>query len=141
MEKNLLYFLLGNIDMARITTKKLIELSSDVDFKKLLLADLDSYEKFYDRCAALKTDGEALKDVSFVAENMTKLTIGAKTLRDKSPAKMSHMLMEGFEMGITDARENIKKARQEQEREEVILLATEYLALLCDNQEQYRKFL
>ncbi|MEG2082753.1 MAG: hypothetical protein RR011_05950, partial [Oscillospiraceae bacterium] len=111
MEKNLLYFLLGNIDMARITTKKLIELSSDVDFKKLLLADLESYERFYDRCAALKTQGEALKDVSFVAENMTKLTIGAKTLRDKSPAKMSHMLMEGFEMGIADARENIKKAR------------------------------
>ncbi|MEG1801531.1 MAG: hypothetical protein RR273_06090 [Oscillospiraceae bacterium] len=141
MEKNLLYFLLGNIDMARITTKKLIELSSDVDFKKLLLADLESYERFYDRCAALKTQGETLKDVSFVAENMTKLTIGAKTLRDKSPAKMSHMLMEGFEMGIADARENIEKARQEQEREEVILLATEYLALLCDNQEQYQKFL
>ncbi|MEG2929276.1 MAG: hypothetical protein RR846_06970 [Oscillospiraceae bacterium] len=141
MEKNLLYFLLGNIDMAKITTKKLIEISADGDFKRLLLEDLEGYDRFYDRCCAMKSESEKLKDVSFLAENMTKMSIAIKTMRDKSPAKMSGMLMDGFEMGISDAQENIKRAKADGERQEVISLATQYLTLLFDNQSRYEKFL
>ena len=61
MEKNLLYFMLGNIDMAKVATKELIEITPYDDFRRELMDDLSEYEKFYNRVEELKREDEKLK--------------------------------------------------------------------------------
>lgn len=141
MEKNLLYFLMGNVDMAKVCTKQLIELSDDTEFKKQLLEDLSVYERFYNEILALKQSDEQIKDLSYMAEFSTKLSIMLKTLKDKSPAKMANMIIEGYQMGIKDIDENIKLAQQQSERSEVIALAQRYREHIINDMESYKKFL
>lgn len=141
MEKNLLYFLMGNVDMAKVCTKQLIELSDDTEFKKQLLEDLSVYERFYNEILALKQSDEQIKDLSYMAEFSTKLSIMLKTLKDKSPAKMANMIIEGYQMGIKDIDKNIKLAQQQSERSEVIALAQRYREHIINDMESYKKFL
>lgn len=138
MEKNLLYFLFGNIDMAKVTTQQLIELSEDQSFKKSLLDDLSEYERFYNRALQLKDGDEQLKNISPLAKFSTKASMMLETFKDKSPSKMSGMLIKGFEMGIQDITQNLETG--EEKREDVIALAKEYRQMLIDNMEKYKSF-
>ena len=72
MEKNLLYFMMGNIDMAKVATKELIEITPYDDFRRGLMDDLSEYEKFYNRVEELKREDEKLKGLSPLAEGSTK---------------------------------------------------------------------
>ena len=126
---------------AKLTTQQLIEISEDEEFKKQLLSDLSEYERFYNKIIQLREENEKLKDVSPLAEMSTRVTIAMKTLTDKSPAKMSEMLMDGFEMGIKDAEENMVKAKDEGEKQEIIDLAGEYRRHLTENMEKYKKYI
>lgn len=140
MEKNLLYFMIGNIDMAKVATKELIEITPYADFKNELLDDLSEYERFYNRVVELKQADEQIKGLSLLAEGSTKMSIMFKTMTDKSPEKMSEMLIKGFEMGIKDIDENIAKALAVHERPQVISLARDYRLHLVKNMEKYEKY-
>ncbi len=139
MAKNLLYFMLGNVEMAKISTQQLIEITNDSDFRDMLFEDLSEYERFYNRIIQLKTKNDRLKGVSSLAALCTRTAINAKTARDKSPKKMSEMLIKGFVRGIRDIEENIVKAVKCNERREVIALARDYRRHLVANMERYRK--
>lgn len=141
MEKNLLYFMLGNIDMAKVATKELIEISPYADFKSTLLEDLAEYERFYNQVEELRTEDDKLKDLSPVAEFSTKMSIMFKTLTDKSRSKMSEMLVKGFDMGIEDIDENLYKAKKAGERQAVIDLARSYRSHMVKNREKYSKYI
>lgn len=140
MEKNLLYFMTGNIDMAKVSTKELIEITPDAEFKDQLLDDLSEYERFYNRIIELKQKDEQIKGLSPLAEGSTKMSIMFKTMNDKSPEKMSEMLIKGFEMGIKDIDENISKALAAHERPQVISLARDYRQHMVENMEKYEKY-
>ncbi|MBE6879196.1 MAG: hypothetical protein E7488_08595 [Ruminococcaceae bacterium] len=139
MAKNLLYFMLGNVEMAKISTQQLIEITHDSDFRDMLFDDLSEYEKFYNRILQLKTSGDRLKNVSPLAAVCIRAAINAKTARDKSPRRMSEMLINGFVRGIRDIEEKIVKAVKCNERREVIVLAKDYRRHLVANIERYRK--
>lgn len=141
MEKNLLYFMLGNVDMAKVSTQQLLDISEDEKFKKSLMEDLAKYEKFYNKIIEVRDCDEDLKDVSPLAKFSAKTAITVKTLMDKTPHKMSEMLIDGFRMGIDDIEENLKKAKECGEKPEVIKLANEYKQLLLDTMDKYKEFL
>ncbi len=141
MEKNLLYFMMGNVDMAKVSTKELIDITPYTDFRNELLDDLSVYERFSQRIIELKQNDEVLKGLSPLAEGSTKMSIMCKTLTDKSPEKMSEMLIKGFEMGITDIDENITKAVNVKERPQVIDLARDYRKFMVECMEKYQKYL
>ena len=126
MEKNLLYFMLGNVEMAKVSTKQLIEITPYEDFRSELLGDLSEYEKFYNKILEVRDADEKLKDVNPIAEFSTKMSIMFKTMHDKSRSKMSEMLIKGFEMGLSDIEENLAKAVQAREKPQMIELAKEY---------------
>ena len=74
--------MLGNIDMAKVATKELIEITPYDDFRRGLMDDLSEYEKFYNRVEELKREDEKLKGLSPLAEGSTKMSIMFKTLTD-----------------------------------------------------------
>ena len=141
MAKNLLYFMMGNVEMAKICTQQLIELSADEDFRNVLLEDLSEYETFYNKILNLRSEKDHLKDVSSLAAFCARTAVTVKTARDKSPCRMSRMLVQGFMRGIKDIEENIVKAAKNGERKEVISLAKDYRRHLVYNMEKYRKYL
>ena len=140
MEKNLLYFMLGNVEMAKVSTKQLIEITPYEDFRSELLGDLSEYEKFYNKILEVRDADEKLKDVNPIAEFSTKMSIMFKTMHDKSRSKMSEMLIKGFEMGLSDIEENLAKAVQAREKPQVIELANEYKLHLIKNMEKYKGY-
>ena len=140
MEKNLLYFMLGNIDMAKVATKELIEITPYDDFRRELMDDLSEYEKFYNRVEELKREDEKLKGLSPLAEGPTKMSIMFKTLTDKSKKNMSEMLIKGFDMGLKDIDENLSIAIAARERPQVIDLARDYRQHLLANKDKYEKY-
>ena len=141
MEKNLLYFMMGNVDMAKVSTKELIDITPYMDFRGELMDDLSEYEKFYNRIEELKTADEKLKGLSPLAEGSTKMSIMFKTMKDKSRQNMSEMLIKGFDMGIKDIDENIAKAIAAKERPQVIDLARDYRMHMVKNREKYLKYI
>ena len=140
MEKNLLYFMMGNVEMAKVSTKELIEITPYVDFRDELMDDLSEYEKFYNRIEELKKEDEKLKGLSPLAEGSTKMAIMFKTMKDKSRQNMSEMLIKGFDMGIKDIDENIARAIKDKERPQVIDLARDYRMHMVKNREKYMKY-
>ena len=141
MEKNLLYFMMGNVDMAKVSTRELIDITPYADFRNELLDDLSVYERFSQRILELKQKDENLKGLSPLAEGSTKMSIMFKTMTDKSPEKMSEMLIKGFEMGLEDIDENITKAVNANERPQVIDLARDYRRFMVECMEKYKKYL
>lgn len=132
--------MLGNVEMAKVSTKQLIEITPYEDFRSELLGDLSEYEKFYNKILEVRDADEKLKDVNPIAEFSTKMSIMFKTMHDKSRSKMSEMLIKGFEMGLSDIEENLAKAVQAREKPQVIELAKEYKLHLIKNMEKYKGY-
>ena len=141
MEKNLLYFMMGNVDMAKVSTKELIAITPYEDFRRDLMDDLSEYERFYNRIEELKKDDEKLKGLSPLAEGSTRISIMFKTITDKSRKNMSEMLIKGFDMGIRDIDDNLSKAISVHERPQVIELARDYRQHLVENKKKYEKYI
>ena len=132
--------MLGNVEMAKVSTKQLIEITPYEDFRSELLGDLSEYEKLYNKILEVRDADEKLKDVNPIAEFSTKMSIMFKTMHDKSRSKMSEMLIKGFEMGLSDIEENLAKAVQAREKPQVIELAKEYKLHLIKNMEKYKGY-
>lgn len=141
MEKNLLYFMLGNVEMAKASTQYLINISDDMEFKKELLKDLSEYERFYNKIINLKKPEEKLKHISVFLKLMVKMGIARRTFGDKSPQKMSRMLIKGFKVGIDDIDENISKAIKLNENPEIIELAKEYKSYIVKSMNKYKQYI
>lgn len=137
MAKNLLYFMYGNVEMAKTATQQLIEICEDENFRNMLMEDLSEYEKFYNRILTLRDREDDIKDVNPLAVFGTKASVRAKTITDSSPEKMSEMLIKGFVRGIEDIEENIKKAKNCREKKEVISLAEDYRRYLDKSMYRY----
>ncbi len=141
MEKNLLYFMFGNIEMAKVSTQYLVDISDDIEFRNELLKDLSEYEKFYDKIIRQKNPNEKLKHISVFLKLMLKLEIIKNIFKDKSPKKMSQMLINGFKIGIDDIDENISKAIKLNENPEIIQLAKEYKSYIEKNMNKYNRYI
>ncbi len=138
MEKGLLYFLNGNIQMAMLSTKKVIEISDDEKLRSALLEDLHSLEKFEN--AVINLRGETYKDkikgLTNMARRGTEMAIDMKTFMSKDRDKLCCMLATGYEKGIADLNRSMRKA--ENEREEVVQLAEGYMTFMRRAHAKYK---
>ncbi len=137
MQKNLSYFLLGNIEMAKISTEKLIDISPDAHFVNMLKDDLKEYDAFYTKVKNQKSPADEVKNINPFVKFSTEMSMTFQTFDDKSNRHLSKMLIDGFNMGIRDADENIKKAKELNESESMIKIAKDYRQLLVDNVRKY----
>ena len=108
MEKGLLYYLNGNIQMGMESTRHMIEICKDEKLRHTMLEDLHAYEKFEN--ALMKIKGEqTVKPLSTMAEIGTEMAIDMKTLFNDSAENMAKMLAKGYEMGIKDISLNLER--------------------------------
>ena len=137
MEKGLLYFMYGNIQIAKLATTELIKITNDKELKESLLSDLHSFEKFESAVIILK-DKQKIKSLNnFVKRNM-KLSIKLKTLFNKDTKKICRMLVLGYEKGIESIDKNIRIFSYKNEIE--TQLAMGYMQLLIDCKSKYNSF-
>ena len=136
-EKGLIYFLYGNLQMALLSTKHLIEISEDEKLRRALLEDMAAFEKF--RAAIVKMRGDRqLKGLTEMAQKGTEFAIDMKTFFNKDTAKLCDMLATGYEKGIASLTENLQNATDESE--DVKELAKGYLNYLKQAHERYSGF-
>ncbi|MBQ3009066.1 MAG: hypothetical protein IJD80_05705 [Oscillospiraceae bacterium] len=137
MEKGLLYFMNGNLQMAKLATRHLIEISPDERLRSSLLDDLHSLEKFEN--AILNIQGtEKIKNLSNMAEKNTEMAIDMKTFMNKDSDKLAEMLAKGYEKGISSIHENLQKFTDE--REDVKELANGYFMFLKQTHAKYKGY-
>ena len=134
MEKGLLYYLNGNIQMGMESTRYMIEICDNEKLRASMLNDLHAYEKFEN--AVLKIKGnQQIKPLSTMAEMGTEMAIDMKTLFNDSPENMAKMLAKGYEMGIKDVSENLEKYSDSPEDE--LELAKGYLNFMKQGLVRY----
>ena len=134
MEKGLLYFLNGNIQMGMESTRHMIQVCDDENLRASLLNDLHAYEKFEN--ALMKIKGiQKVKPLSTMAEKGTEMAIDMKVMFDDSPQSMAKMLARGYEMGIRDISANLEKYSDSPEDE--LELAKGYLNFMKQGLARY----
>ena len=84
MEKGLLYYLNGNIQMGMESTRYMIEICDDERLRAAMLDDLYAYEKFENAVVKIRGD-QKIKPLSTMAEMGTEMAIDMKTLFNDSP--------------------------------------------------------
>lgn len=134
MEKGLLYYLNGNVQMGLESTRYMIEKCDDEKLRSAMLNDLHAYEKFEN--AIMKIKGEQpVKPLTPMAEMGTELAIDMKTMLDDSPQNMAKMLARGYEKGIKDISRNLEKFADSPEDE--LELARGYLNFMKQGLARY----
>ena len=134
MEKGLLYYLNGNVQMGMESTRHMTEICQDQNLRSALLDDLHAYEKFEN--ALMKIKGtQYVKPLSTMAEMGTEMAIDMKTLFNDSPENMAKMLAKGYEMGIKDISDNLQKFSDSPEDE--LELAKGYLNYMKQGLAKY----
>ncbi|MBR4036077.1 MAG: hypothetical protein IKJ05_05035 [Oscillospiraceae bacterium] len=137
MEKGLLYYLNGNVQMGMESTRHMIEICDDERLRRSLLDDLHAYEKFEN--AIVQTKGlKPIKPLSPMAEAGTEMAMDMKVMFDDSKENMAKMLVKGYEMGIKDIRQNINKFSDSPQEE--LELAQGYLNFMKLTHAKYKGY-
>ena len=136
-EKGLIYFMYGNLQMALLSTKHLIEISEDEKLRRALLEDMAAFEKFQAAIVKMRGDRQ-LKGLTEMAQKGTEFAIDMKTFFNKDTAKLCDMLATGYEKGIASLTENLQNAADESE--DVKELVKGYLNYLKQARERYAGF-
>ena len=134
-DKGLLYFMNGNLQMAKLSTNHMIEKCPDEKMRGMLLEDLHAFEKFENALLNIKGT-EKIKPLTGMAQMNTEMAIDMKLWSDKSNEKMGQMLATGYEKGIKSISENIAKAQGEDP--ESVELAKAYLQFLKECHAKYK---
>ena len=138
MEKGLLYFMNGNVQMGMLSTRHMIEICPDEKLRRSLLEDLHAYEKFENAIINLRDEDNGIKGLSNMSQRNTEMAIDMKTMMNKETDKLCDMLAKGYEKGISSIHENLPRA--ENEREDVKELAEGYLMFLKQTHAKYKGF-
>lgn len=138
MEKGLLYFLNGNVQMGLLSTRHMTEICPDQRLRRSLLEDLHAYEKFENAIINLRDENNPVKGLSNMSQRNTEMAINMKTMMNKDTDKLRDMLAKGYEKGIASIHENLQKA--ENEREDVKELAEGYLMFMKQTHAKYKGF-
>ena len=137
MEKGLLYFMNGNVQMGMLSTRHMIEICNDENLRASLLDDLHAYEKFENAIINIKGK-KPIKPLSDMSVKNIEMAINMKTMINDSPEKMRNMLATGYEKGIASISENLQKFSHSEEDD--IELAKGYLRFMKETHAKYKGF-
>ena len=136
MEKGLLYFMNGNLQMGMLSTRHMIEICQDEKMRRSLLKDLHAYEKFENAIVNKAGENQMIKPVTDMAEYGAKMGIDMKTFMDNSTEKMADMLAKGYEKGIRSIHSNLQNMTDQPE--DIKELATGYLSFMKQAHAKYK---
>ncbi len=137
MEKGLLYFMNGNVQMGMESTRHMIEICDDERLRRSLLDDLHAYEKFENAIIRIKGK-KPIKPLSPMSEKNTEMAIDMKVMINDSPENMASMLAKGYEKGISSISANLEKFSDSEEDD--LELAKGYLTFLKQTHAKYKGY-
>lgn len=137
MEKGLLYFMNGNVQMGMESTRHMIEICDDERLRRSLLDDLHAYEKFENAIIRIKGK-KPIKPLSPMSEKNTEMAIDMKVMINDSPENMASMLAKGYEKGISSISSNLEKFSDSEEDD--MELAKGYLTFLKQAHAKYKGY-
>lgn len=137
MEKGLLYYLNGNVQMGMESTRHMIKLCDDEALRACLLDDLHAYEKFENAIVRIKGK-KLIKPLSPMAEAGTEWAMDMKITINDSVENMAKMLIKGYDMGIKDISENLERFSDSEEDDKE--LAKGYLRFMKEARARYEGF-
>jgi len=142
----LLSFVYKNAEMGIQTIPKLIELTSDKDFRESLENQLTEYREISAEAEKmLRADTtateEELDDVglNYFEKLSTDIMLRFSTMKDHSPAHFAEMMLKGSSMGITDISKQIE--RYPGAGENAVMLARKLLRSEENNIDEMKKYL
>jgi len=142
MNKNaeLLNFIYQNSQMGVETTKQLLSIVKDEEFKKHLESEYNEYEEIHSLARTLlNKNGFDEKGIGTLDKIKTYLMLNMETLMDKSTSHIAEMLIIGSTMGVIDAIKNIRKYQSAEPN--IISLMERLLRFEENNIEQLKTFL
>ena len=100
---NLLEAVVQNTEMGKNTLEQIVPMTDDVQFKAELLRQRNLYHQLNQEAhAAIDACGGSAQGQSAMAKLNTKVSIGMKTITDKSTRNLAEMLTQGSGMGVVD---------------------------------------
>ena len=110
---SLLEAVVQNTEMGKNTLEQIVPMTDDVQFKAELLRERNIYRELNQEAhTAIEACGGTAQGQSAMAKLNTKVSIGMKTITDKSTRNLAEMLTQGSGMGVVD----IPKLCQQQPR-------------------------
>lgn len=142
MEGNVefLNYIHQNSEMGKDTIKKLLNISKDEEYKKMLQSQLEEYNMIYDTTERkLKELNKEAKDINAFSKVSTYFMINLNTLANKTSSHISEMMIQGSTMGIIDITKKLKEYKSADT--EILDLANKLLNLEQSNVEECKKYL
>jgi hypothetical protein len=142
MEGNVefLNYIHQNSEMGKDTIKKLLNISKDEEYKKMLQSQLEEYNMIYDTTERkLKELNKEAKDINALSKVSTYFMINLNTLANKTSSHISEMMIQGSTMGIIDITKKLKEYKSADK--EILDLANKLLNLEQSNVEECKKYL
>ncbi len=100
---NMLEAIVQNTEMGKNTLEQIVPMTDDAQFKAELLRQRNIYRQLNQEAhAAIDACGGSVQGQSAMAKLNTKVSIGMKTITDKSTRNLAEMLTQGSGMGVVD---------------------------------------
>lgn len=135
MEKGLLYYLNGNLQMGMESTRHMISICGDESLRRSMLEDLHAYEKFENALLDIKGK-QKIKSISRMAEAGSEMVMDMKVMWNDSKENIADMLATGYEKAIKDMGVNMENFPDSPEDE--MELAKGYMNFLKISHAKYR---
>jgi len=105
-----LNYIYQNSQMGIDTINQLNDIVEDPDFSHQLSNQLGEYQQINSEAiSSLHSTGEEEQNIGKVAELSTYMSIGLKTMANRSPEHISEMMIEGSTKGVKEVTTKLKK--------------------------------
>ncbi|MED1205710.1 hypothetical protein [Heyndrickxia acidicola] len=136
----LLHYIHQNAQMGLIAIEQLFGIVEEDHLKKVLQSQNEEYKKIYDECEKrLGEKGKEAKETSPFTKIFSYITININTLTDKSPSRISELMIRGSTMGVIDITKKIKEYNGADK--EILNLADQLLKAEQSNIDELKNFL
>lgn len=137
----MLNFIYQNSGMGADTLAQILGIVKDEGMKEHLKMHQKQYQEIHEKAGnLLQENGYEEKDISSFEKISAYIMINLKTIMDKSDSHIAEMLIQGSNMGITDA---VKKINLYEERAEkdITSLMKKLLKMEEENMEKMKQYL
>lgn len=131
-----------NMKMGSDSMINLMPSAKDDEFKKLMTAQLDGYERFAARAReALLCEGGEPKEENAMTKMWASVGMKMNTMMDSTTSHLAEMIVEGSTMGMTDTIKVLREYENTNVSEATLKLAKEIIKFEENNIEIMKKHL
>lgn len=141
-EAEMLEKIYKNMKMGSDSMVNLMSAAKDSEFKSLMTAQLDGYEKFASqaRTRLLEVDGDP-KEENVMTKMWASVGMKMNTMMDSTTSHIAEMIIEGSTMGMNDTIKILREYENTNASETSLKLAKDIIKFEENNIEKMKKYL